>query len=667
MSDSLDFASVIQTHVVQFTIAIVLVGLIARLTARKWPRFTFLLCMLALVKCLIPPLISSPFGLFTMHDAVALNTFWTDTPSTPQSDCSSGLPAGANTALQQPCILLCDGVQLHTRESAIAARLDGRNLLQASWTSAPDTSTGASGSPFRLVLFVVWLLGACAMAGLAGVRWVRLQRQLRMSTELPPSEVSVLVTELSTQLGVTKNIGVVVSVEGFGPAVAGCVRPRLILPQSLIHDDLDSLRPIVAHELIHVRQRDTWWGLVQFAAQILWWFHPCVWWISHKASALCERCCDALVLNELSCTPGQYGASLLRVLETHQRRLYLPAVSQMSTREITAERLENLAECTPRRRWHWLMRSGLALALAAMMIPGDGHSGNAAQSTSEDDKSSRARRASKALESQDWNEAATQLQRIVKADDNDGRAWFYLGYALHGGGRLDEAIAAHARATEFEQYRNVALYNWACALALKGETDAAIEKLTEAIDKGFVHRSDIQSDTDLDSLHDHPDFPSLRQRAMLPRKDSPMVLRQFDFWVGDWEVVNDEGKFVGRNRITKDEQGYLITEKWTNSDGGTGTSINFYDPGEKKWKQTWVDATGNVIQYIGEFADGAMRMTGQFTRNNGSVSLSRLVLQPLPGGEISQLIEQSDDEGETWSTYFSGTYRSVNPSPEQVK
>lgn len=146
-----------------------------------------------------------------------------------------------------------------------------------------------------------------------------------------------------------------------------------------------------------------------------------------------------------------------------------------------------------------------------------------------------------------------------------------------------------------------------------------------------------------------------------------MVLRQFDFWVGDWEVVNDEGKLVGRNRITKDEQGYLITEKWTNSDGGTGTSINFYDPGEKKWKQTWVDASGNVIQYIGEFADGAMRMTGQFTRNNGSVSLSRLVLQPLPRGEISQLIEQSDDEGETWSTYFSGTYRSVNPSSEQVK
>jgi hypothetical protein len=121
-------------------------------------------------------------------------------------------------------------------------------------------------------------------------------------------------------------------------------------------------------------------------------------------------------------------------------------------------------------------------------------------------------------------------------------------------------------------------------------------------------------------------------------------------------VLGRNGQIVGTNVITKDEKGFLLTEKWTNNSGGTGTSINYYDPGDKQWKQTWVDAGGNVVQYCGEFGEGKMSLKGRLTKPNGVVVASRVSYSLNTDGSVHQLIERSSDEGQTWKTYFDGKY-----------
>ncbi|MDP7019368.1 MAG: hypothetical protein QGG36_26460, partial [Pirellulaceae bacterium] len=134
------------------------------------------------------------------------------------------------------------------------------------------------------------------------------------------------------------------------------------------------------------------------------------------------------------------------------------------------------------------------------------------------------------------------------------------------------------------------------------------------------------------------------------------VYRQFDFWVGSWKVIGRDGQPVGSNVITKDEKGFLLTEKWTNAGGGTGTSINYYDPNDKKWKQTWVDAGGNVVQYEGGFEDGKMRLEGHLTRPNRDMVKSRVTYSLNDDATIRQFIEHSKDGGKTWRVYFDGRY-----------
>ena len=64
--------------------------------------------------------------------------------------------------------------------------------------------------------------------------------------------------------------------------------------------------------------------------------------------------------------------------------------------------------------------------------------------------------------------------------------------------------------------------------------------------------------------------------------------RQFDFWLGDWDVTTPDGKAAGHNRITLILGGCALREEWTGMSGNNGTSLNMFDAGARTWRQTWV-------------------------------------------------------------------------------
>jgi len=56
------------------------------------------------------------------------------------------------------------------------------------------------------------------------------------------------------------------------------------------------LEAILAHELAHIRRYDYLFNLFHKAAEILLFYHPAVWWISHRIRLERERCCDKLAV-----------------------------------------------------------------------------------------------------------------------------------------------------------------------------------------------------------------------------------------------------------------------------------------------------------------------------------------------------------------------------------
>jgi hypothetical protein len=130
--------------------------------------------------------------------------------------------------------------------------------------------------------------------------------------------------------------------------------------------------------------------------------------------------------------------------------------------------------------------------------------------------------------------------------------------------------------------------------------------------------------------------------------------RQLDFWLGDWEV-RDAGKPIATSRIERGPGDCVIRETYTQPDGYSGTSLSFHDPVLGRWRQTWVDSTGSVGEFVGDFADGAMHFTGETHRADGKAILRRMDLVSA-AGSVRQISHASRDGGATWAPHYDYLY-----------
>ena len=134
--------------------------------------------------------------------------------------------------------------------------------------------------------------------------------------------------------------------------------------------------------------------------------------------------------------------------------------------------------------------------------------------------------------------------------------------------------------------------------------------------------------------------------------------RQLDFWIGTWDVVHPErGDTLGVNVIEPMLNDCALMENWTSARGGTGKSLNFYDPQRRTWRQVWVDAYGSVLDYRnGEFRDDAMHFTGITLSPAGDTTLQKLIFERVAADTVRQIFESSTDGGTTWSRDWVGIY-----------
>ncbi len=155
----------------------------------------------------------------------------------------------------------------------------------------------------------------------------------------------------------------------------------------------------------------------------------------------------------------------------------------------------------------------------------------------------------------------------------------------------------------------------------------------------------------------HKRFPP-PQPGAAPCSSDP-AFRDFDFWVGDWDVKPAQGPTPPQpmfNRITREERGCLIHEAW-NGGGLTGQSFNIFEASRRIWRQFWVDAGGTVHEYWGRWRDGAMRMRGFIRSPRFAAPLPvRLTFFRLGPDTVRQFSETSADGGTTWSTAYDFIY-----------
>jgi beta-lactamase regulating signal transducer with metallopeptidase domain len=198
-----------------------------------------------------------------------------------------------------------------------AVRFDSSNP----GTRAPHS--GAGNALRRLpqafpVIVMSWLTGVAILLVRLLSGWWRVRALQRAAFAAPPSRWQAAASRLARRLGIRRRVSVADAETVETPTVIGWWRPVIVLPLAA----LSGLTPtqadaILLHELAHIRRHDYLVNLLQHVTETVLFYHPAVWWLSHRMRVEREQCCDAIVV-DLCADALDYATALTRLEEARQ-------------------------------------------------------------------------------------------------------------------------------------------------------------------------------------------------------------------------------------------------------------------------------------------------------------------------------------------------------------
>jgi len=150
----------------------------------------------------------------------------------------------------------------------------------------------------HIPLFVmIWLLGMLAsllrfMGGYALVRRYRNHRVKPVMGEWD-QRFKLLVDELR----VNKNVRLLESALVKVPMAIGYLKPVVLLPLGVLNGvPAQQMEAILAHELAHIKRRDYLMNMIQSILEVIFFYHPVVWWLSGNIRIERENICDDIAI-----------------------------------------------------------------------------------------------------------------------------------------------------------------------------------------------------------------------------------------------------------------------------------------------------------------------------------------------------------------------------------
>ena len=285
---SLQWGQFMLFHAIDFTLAFVFVGLIWRLARKRVSaQFGYLLFLLVLAKLMVPGFISVPGILSTV---------------TPSESSVRLFDAGF------PWFFGAGPV----KEGVTGDELQGQKPAPTTTLKSETTKTTFS---IVSVLFIAWIVVVLALF----IReiWIdtRLRFLIRNSRSIDRDSFPIDFDRLQQIAGIRRRIRWITGSWVKSPVSFGILHPAIAIPENLSEVCTSTqIRWILLHELAHVKREDSFVLFLQRVAQILFFFHPLVWWTNMTINQLREYACDDVAISGSETSSKDCGEGFLRVV-----------------------------------------------------------------------------------------------------------------------------------------------------------------------------------------------------------------------------------------------------------------------------------------------------------------------------------------------------------------
>jgi beta-lactamase regulating signal transducer with metallopeptidase domain len=250
-------------------------------------HWRYLLWLVVLIKCLVPPIVCVP--LPAISDSA--DQFLPHSASQAQP---------AQDSNPRPDTLASNPRQIVTAQS------------QSHLSSRPPIWERVNWSRW---LIIAWAASALTYLIVAFLRAWRIQQGLTHGRTWPDMELECEFLELTKTVD-TRFRPKLCLIRGLSqPFVWGLLRGAIYLPENFGRQGTSRERKLVmAHELAHVLRWDALINFVQVLVQAIFIFHPLVWLLNRLIRHEREKCCDEMAVAFLHSPPQEYGSAILNRL-----------------------------------------------------------------------------------------------------------------------------------------------------------------------------------------------------------------------------------------------------------------------------------------------------------------------------------------------------------------
>jgi len=212
-----------------------------------------------------------------------------------------------------------------------------------------------------------WLLGVSLLLLRLLYNLHNAQRLRYRGLETPAKHYVQLTDRLARAMGISRRVHTYISSRISMPMTIGWLSPIILLPVgAYIQLSQKEMEAVLVHELAHIKRYDYLINLLQAFVEVLFFYHPALWWLSQRIRTEREHCCDDRVL---AWYPDRmlYAKALLRLQEIGGRSPVL-ALSVAANRHQLLLRIQRILNQPQNRNKNMEKTTAIGLILAAMLL-----------------------------------------------------------------------------------------------------------------------------------------------------------------------------------------------------------------------------------------------------------------------------------------------------------
>jgi beta-lactamase regulating signal transducer with metallopeptidase domain len=298
----------------QIAVLVVVIAAANLALKNKSAHIRYLLWLIILAKCLVPPFITIPLALLP-QDKMPEQTLISNSEKNPAVN-----------------------VEMADKVTPVPVTLPSLPVTSQTIMEKLERVTARQWLGFG------WIVGMAAFLFFAVIKALRTELWLKCERKPLPAELQMGIENLFLGLKF-KTFPKVWLVEGIGqPFVWGLFCGSIYLPADFVKiDNTEQRRGILGHELSHVLRYDALVNLLQIIGQAVFWFHPFVWWANKKIRAEREKCCDEMAIARLGAKAKDYSAAIIEVLiNEHESTRLVPSLAIAGPVKNIEERIKTI-------------------------------------------------------------------------------------------------------------------------------------------------------------------------------------------------------------------------------------------------------------------------------------------------------------------------------------